>query len=102
MKNARKTAEQKEKILLDIKNLGVLEGCRRHNISAPTYYQWKRQYDSGGINSLRQRKVDKAEIEQLKKDNAMLKELIAEKEIVIKMQGETIKKNLKLWAKGKK
>ena len=51
---------------------------------------------------MRQRKVDKAEIEQLKKDNAMLKELIAEKEIVIKMQGETIKKNLKLWAKGKK
>ncbi len=102
MNSKRKTAEQKEKILIDIKNMGVLEGCRKHNISAPTYYQWKRQYDTGGINSLKQRKVDKAEIEQLKKDNAMLKELVAEKEIVIKLQDETIKKNLKLWAKGKK
>jgi transposase-like protein len=102
MNSKRKTAEQKEKILIDIKNMGVLEGCRKHNISVPTYYQWKRQYDTGGINSLKQRKVDKAEIEQLKKDNAMLKELVAEKEIVIKLQDETIKKNLKLWAKGKK
>ena len=98
----RKTAEQKEKILLDIKNLGVVEGCRKHNISAPTYYQWKKQYDSGGIGSLRQKKVDKSELEKMKYDIIILKELVAEKEIIIKLQDETIKKNLKLWAKGKK
>ena len=38
----------------------------------------------------------------MKNEIVILKELVAEKEIIIKLQDETIKKNLKLWAKGKK
>ena len=49
----RKTAEEKEKILKEIEKLGVLEGCRKHNISASTYYTWDRQYSTHGIKGLR-------------------------------------------------
>ncbi len=39
------------------------------------------------------------EIRRLEKENAKLKEIIAEKDLEIKMQQELLNKNLPLWAK---
>lgn len=94
----RKTAEEKEKILKEIEKLGVLEGCRKHNISASTYYTWDRQYITHGIKGLRvYSKADQQDLKRLEKENALLKELIVSKELQIQMQAELIKKKMQQW-----
>jgi transposase-like protein len=41
----RKTAEEKEKIVIEIEKPGqIIEGCRKYGISASTYYQWHERY----------------------------------------------------------
>lgn len=95
------TAEEKERIIKDIKRVGVVAGCRKHQIYAPTYYDWLSKYESLGLEGLRDRRSVNADrkIKQMEKENQILKEIIAEKELTIKMQQEIIKKKSPEWKK---
>lgn len=94
----RKTAEEKEKIIKEIEKLGIVEGCRKHNLSASTYYTWYRQYESHGIKGLKAySKNDQKDIKRLEKENALLKELLVSKELQIQMQADLIKKKMQQW-----
>lgn len=94
----RKTSEEKEKIIKEIEKVGIVEGCRKHNISASTYYTWDRQYKSHGIKGLRSySKNDQKDLKRLEKENALLKELIISKELQIQMQADLIKKKMEQW-----
>jgi putative transposase len=99
----RRTAEEKEKILLDIEKIGVVEGCRKHSIAATTYYEWERKYKSYGLKGLKSySRVTDSDVKKLEQENTRLKSIVAEKELKIKMQEELLKKKMLLWDKRKK
>ena len=98
------TAKEKEKILLEIQRLGVVIGCRKYNLSKSVYYTWVRRYNAFGLEGLEDRRGKRmdAQIKRLEKENKMLKELLAEKELESRMKDELLKKKIVQWDKGKK
>lgn len=95
----RKTKEEKEKLLIDVQKLGVVAGCRRYSIDPTTYYNWLERYQAHGINGLEDRRSQNQDgiIRKLEKENKILKEILAEKELEIKMQAELLKKKMEQW-----
>jgi transposase-like protein len=100
----RKSPEEKERIIKEIKKMGVVEGCAHFGISAGTYYNWSSQYSGGGIKGLN--RVNNSEyksyIKELEEKSRLMEQLLVEKDLQIKMQQEIIKKNLPLWKKEKR
>ena len=96
--------EEKERIILDIQKIGVVAGCRKHDIAPALYYIWLEKYQALGVNGLDRSKAgDKdGEINRLKRELALAKEIIAEKELQLKMKGELLKKRIAQWNKDAK
>ena len=61
--------------------------CRRHSISAWTFYRWKSKY--GGMQQVGQAKPLKA----LEDENARLKRLVAEQALDNQMLRDLLRKN---------
>jgi putative transposase len=59
--------------------------CRQHNVSAPTYYVWKRKYGSMAEPDVRR-------LRELEKENARLKKLLAERSLDIDVMKEFLEK----------
>jgi hypothetical protein len=99
--HAKRTKEEKERIILDVQRLGVVAGCRKHGCSPSMYYYWLELYNALGIEGLDHRKTSdqRAELNRLKKELAISKEIIAEKELQIKLQSELLKKRIAQWNK---
>lgn len=73
----RYTEEQIVKILREAGMNGkVAEVCRKHGISEPTYYNWKKKYEEMEASDLRKLKT-------LEDENRRLKRLLADKELDI-------------------
>lgn len=98
------TGEEKEAILKDIEKLGIVAGCRKHGIYATTYYAWKKKYDEGGPKALNTKysKRELRDLKKLEKENAVLKKLLAEKELELQMKSELLKKKIQQWKSEKK
>lgn len=99
----KRSPEEKERILLDIQQLGVLAGLRKYPLSRATYYEWLERYQASGLEGLEDRRrvnVD-AQIKRLEKENKLLKEILAEKELESKMKDELLKKKIAQWNKEK-
>jgi len=98
------TAKEKEKILLDIQRLGVVVGCRKYNLSKSIYYRWLDRYNALGLEGLEDRRGKNldAQVKRLEKENRMLKELLAEKELESRMKDELLKKKFAQWNKKEK
>jgi putative transposase len=96
-----RTPEEKEKILFDIKRLGVTAGCRKHGISKSQYYKWIDRYTAHGLAGLEDRRRVNAEtqVKKLERENRLLKEIVAEKELESKMKDELLKKKFAQWEK---
>lgn len=88
------TAEEKERVLEDAKRLGVVAACRKHEIYASTYYKWLDKYAANGIKGLADKRSGNTDGLLKKKDKEirLLKEIVAEKELVVRMQAELLKK----------
>ncbi len=102
MKQTRKkrTKFEKERILLDIQSLGVVAGCRKHAISAPTYYDWLDKYNSKGLDGLDDQRLsgsEQKELAHLRKENRLLKEMLAEKDLEARLKDELLKKKMEQW-----
>ena len=67
----KRTAQEKEKILLNIQTLGVTIGCRKYDISKQLYYDWLYRYNASGLEGLEDRrgKNMNAQIKRLEKEN---------------------------------
>lgn len=97
----KRTPQEKEQIILDINRLGPTAGCRKHNIASGQYYQWLHAYNAHGIEGLESRrgKYLQATVRKLEKENSLLKEILAEKELQMKMKDELLKKKIAQWNK---
>jgi putative transposase len=104
MKRRTFSKEQKLAVLREAIETGVKVTLDKHGIYPATYYQWKEKYDEMGEAGFRHgmTKERLKEIRRLEKENAALKELMAEKDLKIKLQQEYIKKNRPLWEKKNK
>jgi putative transposase len=61
------------------------EVCRRHGISVPTFYAWRRKYGSMAENEVRR-------LKDLEKENARLKRLLAERDVELDVARELLQK----------
>ena len=98
------TGEEKEAILRDVEKPGIVIGCRKHGIYATTYYAWKKKYEEGGIEALRSKysRKELKDLKKLEKENARLKQLLAEKELQLQIKDELLKKKIQQWKSEKK
>jgi len=59
----------------------VAELCRKHGISEPTYYKWNKEFIEAGKKRLsgdETREATSDEVRELRKENAALKESLAD------------------------
>ena len=95
MKKRTFSKEKKLQVLQEVEESGdVKRTLDKLGIYPATYYSWKRKYAQMGEQGFRHgmTKERLKEIRRLEKENGMLKELMAEKDLKIKMQSEIIKK----------
>jgi putative transposase len=73
VKKTRRTTEQIIRILreAEAKRMSTEEVCRTHNLSAQTYYRWKKKYGGMGLKEARR-------LRELEKENTELKKLLAD------------------------
>lgn len=78
-----------------MKELGVGKASRQLNISCTTLYKWQAYFESNGEQDLTQKPISakNPEFEKLKKENHQLKMIVAEKELIIRVQNELLKKS---------
>jgi putative transposase len=90
----KRTPQEKERILLDIQDLGVIAGCRKYGLARTLYYEWLDKYNASGLEGLEDRRGKNMDghVKRLEKENRILKELLAEKELESKLKDELLKK----------
>lgn len=89
MKRKRFTEEQIVSILRAAQTSGgtVSDVCRKHGISEPTFYVWRRKYESMSEPEVRR-------LRELEKENGRLKKLVAERDLEIDVMKELVSKKL--------
>lgn len=92
------TKEEKLTILKEASEQGVIKTLERHGIYPATYYNWKEKLASMGEDGLDygMTKAHLKRIRQLEKENRLLKELVAEKELEGKLKDDLLKKKYAL------
>lgn len=87
MKKSRFTEEEIVAILAEAdrgeKTIGDL--CRAHGVSEPTFYNWRKRFRGMGVEEVR-------EYRELKRENAHLKRLLADRELEIDAMKEVMRK----------
>ncbi len=91
MRISKFTHSEKIRIVLESlnTNISTAELCRKHNISPPTFYQWKEKFIEAGKVSLNGRSNNDIN-KNLQKENDSLKRIIGE----ITMANDILKKTL--------
>ena len=86
MAKRRFTKADKLQILKEAASNGVQETLSKHDVYPATYYSWRRKFqemgEEGFDHSMTSKKL--AELRKLEKENQQLKELVAEKELMIR------------------
>jgi transposase len=77
------TAEEKIRIVLEgfRREISITDLCRREGIHANTYYAWLKDFMEAGKERLTRdtvRDATKREVQEIKRENARLKQLVAE------------------------
>lgn len=94
------TKQEKLVILKEASEQGVKQTLAKHGIYPATYYSWRKKFKEMGEiglnHGMNQQHLKR--IRELEKENQQLKELVAEKELVVRMHEEVKKR----WALEKK
>ena len=95
--------EEKLSILKEASQHGVTITLEKHGVYPASYYSWKKKLDSMGEEGLDHgmSKPQLKRIRHLEKENQMLKELVAEKELEGRLKDELLKKKYALEKKRK-
>lgn len=94
MEKRKFTKEEKLKVLREASLHGVKVTLEKYGVYPATYYSWKKKLEEEGEENFG-KKVSKARTKELKRledENRKLKELVAEKELMIRMLKELRKK----------
>lgn len=80
----RKDAQQIQHLLRDAdrdlaKGLTVTDVCRKHGISANTYYRWRQRFDPAQVDDARRVRELESEVERLKR---LVAELLLDKQLL--------------------
>ena len=88
------TKEEKLKILKEANRQGVKVTLEKYDLYPATFYYWKKKYETMGAEGMDHgmTKERLRRIKQLEKEVAMLKEIVAEKELESKLKDELLKK----------
>ncbi len=94
------TKEEKLHLLKEASEHGVAATLEKHGIYPATYYSWRKRYDTMGEAGFRHGMTPPQlkEIRRLGKENKTLKELLAEKDLEIRLKDEVLKKKY-AWAR---
>jgi putative transposase len=92
------TKAAKMSILKEASEQGVLKTLEKHGIYPATYYSWKQKLRSMGEEGLDygMTKAHLKRIRSLEKENRLLRELVADKELEGKLKDELLKKQFAL------
>lgn len=98
MKKRTFTTEEKIRILKEAAETGVTATCEKYGLYAASYYSWKQKMDQMGVEGLRHGMTPEhlKRIRQLEKENQLLKQLLAEKDLEGRLKDELIKKRYAL------
>jgi putative transposase len=88
MRQKQFSEEQIVAILKEVDQAGatIQSVCRAHGISENTFYRWKRKYGGMGVS-------DAKRLKELEKENARLKNLVANRDLEIDAMKEVLRKN---------
>ncbi len=103
MKKRRWSKEEKLQILKEAQENGKEVTLRKYKVYPSTYYTWKKRYTLEGASAFEdaaRKKKNQQYICRLEDENALLKQLLAEKELEIALRDELIKKKYP-WARKK-
>lgn len=92
-KRPRFTAEQRLAILKEVEEHGLAVTLRKHGLYAKSIYTWREKLQ--GVDhtpATRKRSVDEQELRRLRQENQQLKELLAEKELALRVKDSLLKK----------
>ena len=95
MSMAKKYTEaEKLSILKEAEIHGVTKTLAKYNLYQATYYYWRKKYRELGKDGLKHgaNKERLKEVKELRKENELLKQIIAEKELESKLKDELLKK----------
>lgn len=95
MEKRKFTTEEKLKILKEASEQGRAITLEKYGVYSNTYYSWRNQLEKEGEKDFG-KKVNKERTKELKRlevENQKLKEIVAEKELEIKMLMELRKKH---------
>lgn len=101
MKKRTFTKQEKLSILKEASEQGVTKTLEKYGIYPATYYSWKEKLSSMGEEGLDygMTKAQLKRIRDLEKENKLLKQLVAEKELENKLKDDLLKKKRALWKK---
>lgn len=101
MKKRTFTKQEKLSILKEASEQGVSKTLEKYGIYPATYYSWKEKLSSMGEEGLDygMTKAQLKRIRDLEKENKLLKQLVAEKELENKLKDDLLKKKRALWKK---
>lgn len=103
MKRRKWGKEEKLAILKEASQEGLEVTLRKHGIYPSTYYTWRKQLrleGEEGLEAQERRRKDGHYIRQLEDEVALLKELLAGREMEIALKDELLKKKYP-WARKK-
>ncbi len=93
MKYKRWSLSEKLEILTSAEEIGVVETCRKFNVSTGTFYNWKKKFDHKGEDGLKVNyDIKSKEFKQVEEENRVLRKLLGNKDIELEVQRELLKK----------
>ena len=81
MKRARFTDEQIVRILQEADRAPVAEVAKRHGVSEPSIYAWRKNFGDMGTDDVKR-------LRQLEQENNRLKKILAERDLEIEVMKE--------------
>jgi transposase-like protein len=88
------TSQEKQEIVEYYRQHSISEAVRKFNVSNVSIYKWEKIIEESGTTgfSIKESSKTNADFNKLKRDNERLMRLVAEKEVIISIQNDLLKK----------